>query len=97
MSQRDDIVRLLRRELPDLRRRYPIASLGLFGSFARNEASGESDIDILVEFARPVSLSQFLALEDEVATLTGRAVDLGPRPALKTFISDHIMRDLVVV
>jgi hypothetical protein len=97
MSQCDDILAPLRAKLPELRRRYPIASLGLFGSFARNEARADSDLDILVEFDGPISLSQFLALGEEVVALTGRKVDFVSRRALKPYIGDRVMRELVTV
>jgi len=97
MSQRDEILAKLRTNLPALRRRYPIATLGLFGSVARNEAGADSDLDIMVEFAAPLGLSQFLALEDELSRLTDRTVDLVSRSALKEYIGRQAMRDLVAV
>ncbi|MGH6989952.1 MAG: nucleotidyltransferase family protein [Stellaceae bacterium] len=97
MSERDEILARLRAALPDLKRRYPIASLGLFGSIARNEANAGSDLDLLVEFERPVSLSLFLALEGELASIARRKVDLVSRPALKPFTRRHVMLDLVPV
>jgi predicted nucleotidyltransferase len=48
----------------------------VFGSVARGEASGASDLDVLVEFARPLGLSEFLALEDALSALAKRRVDL---------------------
>ena len=97
MSDRDVILSRLRQALPSLKTRYPIKSLGLFGSVARNDAVSSSDIDILVEFSAPTSLSLFLALEAELARLTGREVDLVSRQALKPFIGTHVLHDLVAV
>lgn len=97
MSDRDTILASLRRASPTLRERYPIRSLALFGSFARNDAGEASDLDILVEFSQPVSLSAFLALEDELKALTGRDVDLVSRDALKPHIGRSVARDLVQV
>lgn len=97
MTQCDDILARLRAHLPDLRRRYPIASLGIFGSLARNDGRPDSDLDVLVEFAEPISLSRFVALENEVAALMGRKVDLVSRAALRPHIGRQVMRDLVMV
>jgi predicted nucleotidyltransferase len=91
MDPRDKIVAMLRGALPGLERRWPIRSLAIFGSMARGEASAASDLDILVEFERPVGLSSFLALERELGALTGRRVDLVSRPALKPFIARHVL------
>lgn len=95
MSDRDTILTSLRQASPALSRRYPIRSLAVFGSFARGDAGAASDLDILVEFSRPVSLSAFLALEDELTALAGRAVDLVSRSALKPNIGRNVFRDLI--
>jgi uncharacterized protein len=97
MNERDTILASLRRASPALARRYPIQSLAVFGSFARGDAGEASDIDILVEFNRPVSLSAFLALEEELTTLSGRKVDLISRAAFKPNIGRNIARDLILV
>ncbi|HYW33514.1 MAG TPA: nucleotidyltransferase family protein [Candidatus Bathyarchaeia archaeon] len=97
MTDRTPLLELLHRALPALKERYPIRSLGLFGSFARGDMSESSDLDILVDFARPVSLSRFLALEEELGQLTGRNVDLVSRESLKPHIGRNVLRDLVPV
>jgi uncharacterized protein len=97
MSPRDSLLASLKAALPQVKQRYPIRSLGLFGSFARGDASERSDIDILVEFDRPVSLSRFLALEAELKALAGHEVDLISRQALKPYIGRKVLRDLILV
>jgi uncharacterized protein len=97
MSELDDLRTLLHAALPELRRRWPIGSLAIFGSVARNEATADSDLDVLVEFERPVSLSEFLALEAELAGLTRRRVDLVTRRALKPFIGRRILSEALPV
>ncbi len=82
MSEKDAIIARLSAALTDLRRRWPIRSLALFGSVVRDEARTESDLDLLVEFDRPIDLFAFLALEEELACLAGRRVDLVSRAAL---------------
>jgi len=97
MNDRESVLASLRAAGAGLKQRYPIRSLGLFGSFARGDVGASSDLDVLVEFTRPVSLSTFLALEDELKTLTGCEVDLVSRQALKPHIGRNVMRDLVLV
>ena len=82
MSEKDAIIARLSAALTDLRRRWPMRSLALFGSVVRDEARTESDLDVLVEFDRPIDLFAFLALEEELACLAGRRVDLVSRAAL---------------
>lgn len=97
MIERDQALNILRRALPDLRRRFPIRSLALFGSVARDEARSDSDLDVLVDFAEPVTLSSFLALENELGALTGRRVDLVSRRALKPHLGQRILGEAVAL
>src|SRR5579872_7400708 len=90
MSEKDAIVARLRAALPDLRRRWPIRSLALFGSVVRDEARAESDLDVLVEFDRAIDMFAFLALEEELA---GRRVDLVSRAALKPHMGRRILAE----
>jgi hypothetical protein len=93
MSEKDRILSVLRAALPDLRQRWPIRSLALFGSIARDEATDASDVDLLVEFERPIDLFAFLALEEALATLAGRRVDLVSRAALKRYMGRRILEE----
>ena len=97
MTQREHILADLRDALPGLKRRWPIRSLALFGSIVRGDAGPDSDLDILVEFERPVGLRTFLELELELATLARRGVDLVSRAALKPFIGETIIREAVLL
>jgi predicted nucleotidyltransferase len=95
MIDRDTTFATLRTMLPELRRRWPIRSLGIFGSFARGDLNDSSDIDVLVEFHRPIALSSFLALEDALEQSVGCKVDLVSHGALKPFMRQGVMRDLI--
>jgi predicted nucleotidyltransferase len=95
MTGKDEILAVLRTALPEMKRRWPIQSLAVFGSVARGEASLASDVDVLVEFARPIDLSEFLALEDALSALVGRRVDLVTRRALKPYIGRRVLDEAV--
>jgi len=97
MSERDDVLAALKKAAPELRRDYPIRALAMFGSVARDEAGPDSDLDMLVEFEEPVSLSAFLALEDRLSVLTGRRVELVSRPSLKPHVGRRVLSELVPV
>ncbi len=75
MNERELILHKLQAQMPHLRQEYGVASLALFGSFARNQATMESDVDLLVEFERPLGL-KFMDLHEELEHLLGREVDL---------------------
>jgi predicted nucleotidyltransferase len=56
-----------------------------------------SDLDVLVEFTRPVPLSSFLALEERLAAITGLRVDLVSETALKSYMGKHIRAEAVTL
>jgi hypothetical protein len=97
MTQTVDILPTLRAALPDLRAHWPIRSLALFGSRARDDATADSDLDVLVEFARPVPLSAFLALEQRLALITGLRVDLVSSAALKPSIGERVRAEAITL
>ena len=70
-----------------------VKSLRLFGSVVRGEARPGSDIDILVEFSRPVGLLAFVRLKNRLAELLGRPVDLVTPEALKPPLRDGILSE----
>ena len=72
-------------------RRYQVASLKVFGSVARGEEREDSDIDILVQFVRPVSLLTLVRLERELSTLFGRKVDLVTEQAISPYIREEVL------
>jgi hypothetical protein len=95
MAEVDRIMAQLRKQKPVLQNRYGVKTLGVFGSYIRGEQGKRSDVDILVEFERPISLLQFLALERQVSELLGRKVDLVMKTALKPRIGENILREVV--
>ena len=72
---RDTIVALLREKLPFLGAEYGVSKVGLFGSFARGHADENSDVDLVVEFERPIGL-KFVELTEYLERLLGRKVDV---------------------
>src|SRR5690348_5921543 len=82
----------LRAMLPELRARWPIARLGVFGSYVRGEQDQDSDLDLLVDLERPVSLFTFLEMEEEISRRLGLRVEMVTRPALRPYIGHSILR-----
>lgn len=87
----------IREHLPELQNKYQVASLGIFGSYARGEATELSDIDILVEFSENVDLFQFVRLQNFLVTLLGRKVDLVTSDALKPLIKYRVLQEVLYV
>ena len=79
-----------------LYKKYPIKSLAIFGSYARNEQTEESDLDLIVEFNERVG-SQFIELGDELESRVGFKVDLVSRNGVKEKYFQSIKTDLIYV
>ncbi len=73
---------------------YSIESIGIFGSFIKNEQVENSDVDILVEFNKPIDLLTFVHLKNELSDLLGRNVDLVMKRALKPKIGKRILQEV---
>ena len=80
--KRAEVLRLLAEHRDELAA-MGVQSLAVFGSVARDEAGPESDIDLLVEFSRPVGLFQFMEVQERLESILGTKVDLGMPDALK--------------
>jgi len=88
--------RILRSHLPEMRARYQVKSLGLFGSYIRGEQRKRSDLDVLVEFGDPnLSLLKFIEMENYLTDLLGVKVDLVEKSGLKPRIGERILREVV--
>jgi len=93
--RRDDILTALRNARP-LLDAFGVARLSLFGSFARDEGREDSDVDLLVEFERPIGLFAFARLQRELGDYIGRPVELVTPAALKPQLRDRILHEAVV-
>ena len=92
---KERIVQKLNELLPALREKYRVSRVGLFGSYARGEARGGSDADILVEFSEPIGLLKFLELESYLSDALGIRVDLVSKKALKPMIGKRILKEVI--
>jgi uncharacterized protein len=74
---------------------FGVKSLILFGSVARDEARTDSDVDLLVEFDRPVGLFTFLRLKRYLEEILESSVDLGTPDSLKPYLREPVFREAV--
>ena len=88
---------IIKEHINELHDVYFVSRIGVFGSFARGEATEESDVDVLVEFNQRVDLFHFIGLQDRLTEILGRKVDLVTPKALKPLIKDQILREVLYV
>lgn len=92
-----EIINKLKEHKEELCKKYNIASIGIFGSYARGEETDDSDVDILVEYDITPGFFEFLDLEDELNNIFRKKVDLVTKPALKHLIKGHILNEVVYI
>lgn len=96
MITKAEILNKLRELKPVLYRDYSVREIGLFGSFSDNSFTEDSDIDLLVEFEKPVGW-KYLSLEIFLENVFGRKIDLVTKNALKEQIRDNILNQVKYV
>ena len=94
---KDEILTKLRNHKAEIQRKYPVASLALFGSYARGEETKESDVDLLVEFNGPIGWEIVDLVEELERLLQVPKVDLISKKYVKEHYKPYIEKDLVHV
>ena len=92
-----EIKKILEANKPILSKNFKVKEIGLFGSLVRGEEMDASDVDILVEFSKPVGFFKFLELEEYLEGVVERKVDLVSKKALKPRIGKYILEEVVFV
>lgn len=93
MLTQEKVIEVLRRALPYLDLKYGVKRIGLFGSFAKGIQREDSDIDILVEFKKPIGF-KFIELSEYIEKLLGRDVDILTPEGVKGIRIEHVAKDI---
>ena len=96
VKTKTDIISILQQHKTSLLQKYPIASIAVFGSYARNTQTANSDVDILVEFNDRIGTA-FIDLANEIERLLGVKTDLVSKRAIKPKYLEAIQSDLTYV
>ena len=94
---RDDVLTVLRNHKATLARRFAVAELVLFGSFARDDANANSDVDLLVRFDGPTDWRRYFGAQFYLEDVLGRPVDLATDKTLRAELRPRVERDAVNV
>ncbi|OAN46254.1 nucleotidyltransferase [Chloroflexus islandicus] len=98
MPNREEMIALLRQQYPYLAAHYGVTKIGLFGSYARDQADDTSDVGIIVEFERPLGF-RFVELAEYLERLLGRRVDVltptGVRGIRLPWVAEEIERSVI--
>ncbi len=95
----EEIKEILARHREELKEKFKVKEIGIFGSYVRGEPKGGSDLDVLVEFEEDAKLSSLdvVSLEIELSDLLGVKVDLVEKKNLKPYIGKRILNEVVYV
>ncbi|HVP77705.1 MAG TPA: nucleotidyltransferase family protein [Thermodesulfobacteriota bacterium] len=95
--KKQEIMQLLEKQLPYLHQKYGVQRIALFGSFAKGNQTKRSDVDILVQLARPLGL-EFVELAYHLEKILKKKVDLATFDTLKRSLESprykHIASDI---
>ncbi|NPA93889.1 MAG: nucleotidyltransferase family protein [Thermodesulfobacteria bacterium] len=100
MSNQAEFLNKIKENYPVLTREFGVKRIGIFGSVAQNKEGPESDIDIVVEFDRPIGL-RFVNFVEYIENLFGRKVDVLTQDGIENIrlkdISTDIKRHIIYV
>jgi len=96
MNSEEEILNKLRELKPVLRTKFSVSKIGLFGSFTDSTFTEKSDIDILIEFEKPIGW-KFFSLEIFLEKIFGRKIDLVTQGAIKEQIKEQILEQVKYV
>ena len=94
MISKKEILHKLKVLKPELNRKYAVNKIGIFGSFSDGSYTDKSDIDILVEFNRPIGWD-FFTLEKYFEEIFERKIDMVSKNALKPQLRDSILKTVI--
>jgi len=95
----DKIINILKKHKEELKKRYNIKEIGVFGSYVRGEDKEKSDLDILIEFEEDadVDLLKFVNMENYLSEIIGIKVDLVEKSGLKPRIGKRILKEVISI
>ena len=100
MIKKSSVIEILKEEQPFLRKNFRVKRIAVFGSFAQGTPRKNSDVDIFVEFDKPIGL-EFIRMVEYLEKKLGRDVDVLTPGGLQGIrlkkVADHIRESLVYV
>jgi len=94
METLENVLKILREHKKELRGKFKVKEIKVFGSYARGEQSKKSDVDIMVEFEEIPDFFKFVRLERYLEKILGVRVDLQTRESISPYIREYIEREV---
>lgn len=97
MKNIEEIKKILNKNKPQFKVKFKVKEIGIFGSYIKSEQTKNSDLDILVEFEKPVDFFDYMEFEEYLSDLLKIKVDLVMKKSLKPNIGKNILKEVVYV
>lgn len=97
MKSIDEIRTIIRQQQEVLAARYGVRVVGLFGSYGRKEQQRHSDVDLLAEILRPISLFDLVGAELYLSEVLGVKVDLVPKRSVREELRETIFNEAIAI
>jgi len=97
MKSIEEIRTIIRRHQDVLAERYGVRVVGLFGSYVRGEQRRRSDVDLLAEILRPISLLELVGAELYLGDVLGAKVDLVPKRNVREELREAIFHEAIAI
>ncbi|MEK6672101.1 MAG: nucleotidyltransferase family protein [Nitrospirota bacterium] len=97
MATLNEIKKIINERRQELKEKYKITEIGIFGSYVRGEQKKKSDVDILVVFGEPISLLDLVGVENYISDLIRTKVDLVPKKDVRPELKERILNEVVYI
>ncbi len=97
MKQLEDLKKIIGEHKLVLEQKYKVKKIAIFGSYVRGEQKEGSDVDITVEFSKPVSLLHIVSVENYLSDILAVKVDVVPTKNIRKELKDAILKEAVPI
>jgi predicted nucleotidyltransferase len=97
MKTLDEVRMIIRQHRDILAEKYGVAVVGVFGSYVRGEQRRQSDIDLLVDIIRQISLLELVGAEIYLSEVLGSKVDLVPKRDVREELREAIFSEAIAI
>ena len=97
MTKIESIRKIIIKHRRELRRKYHVKEIGIFGSYIHGEQKKKSDIDVLIDFHEVPGFFKFIELEDYLSNILGIKTDLVMKDVLKPHIGRQILSEVIYI
>ena len=97
MSEKIYTIEELKSMLQEILKNFAVKKAILFGSYAKNQPTVDSDIDLLVNFKQPIDMFDFMDLQEHLSKIFRKKIDLGTINSLKKFVKNSILKEAIAL